>query len=52
MGGGVKKSPKRKKKYMRAAQTLAALVEGEDLYMYLFVSEVASSTMLIREEEK
>ena len=37
---------------MSTAPTLAALIEGEDLYLYQAVSEVAVSTVLIREKDK
>ena len=46
------KALKEIKEYTSTIPTLAALEEGEELYMYLVVSEVAMSAVLNKEENK
>ena len=40
------------KEYLSTAPTLSALEDGEDLFLYLAISEVAVSAVLVREENK
>ena len=45
-----KELKKENKKYLSVVPILSALEEGEDLFLYLVVSEVAVSIELLREE--
>ena len=52
MGRGRKLSFKKLKDYLSTTPTLSAPEDGEDLFLYLAVSEVAVRAQLVREESK